>query len=210
MDLEKLTDELKRQSILKSPEIEKSLKNVKRENFVREHHKKYAYGNSPLPIGEKQTISQPLVVVKMLEWLNPKKGDKILEIGAGSGWQAGLLGFIVGKDGKVYSMERKHKLAEFAKANLKRSGIKNVEVIEGDGSLGYVEKSPYDKIIVTAASPKIIDEWKEQLVEGGHIVVPVGRDIQTMMYARKENGKINIVNKERGYRFVPLKGKKGF
>ena len=210
MSLENLIGELKEQSVLKNNEIEKSLRNVDRKDFVREHHKKYAYANSPLSIGEGQTISQPLVVVKMMEWLDPQEGDRILEIGTGSGWQAGLLGFLVGKEGKVYSIERRHKLAEFAKANLKRSEIKNVEVIEGDGSFGYPKESPYDRIIVTAAAPKIIKEWEEQLAENGDIVVPVGKEIQTLVHARKDKGRIEKIEEEKGYRFVPLKGKKGF
>ncbi|MFB6088866.1 MAG: protein-L-isoaspartate(D-aspartate) O-methyltransferase [Candidatus Aenigmatarchaeota archaeon] len=210
MSLENLIRELKRQSVLESPKIEESLRNVDRKNFVREHHKKYAYTNSPLSIGENQTISQPLVVVKMMELLDLQEGNKVLEIGTGSGWQAGLLGYVVGEKGEVYSVERKHKLAEFAKANLKRSGIKNVEVIEDDGSLGYSKKSPYNKLIVTAASPEITDEWKKQLAEDGDIVVPIGKNVQTMVHGKKIKGEIEKIEKEKGYRFVPLKGKKGF
>lgn len=210
MKLKNLIENLKNQNVLKNEKLEEALRKVRREDFVPKKHKKHAYANYPLPIGENQTISQPLVVVKMTQWLNPEAGDKILEIGAGSGWQAGLIGYMVGRKGKIYTLERHHSLAEFARANLKRAGIENIKVIEKDGSTGYKEGSPYNGIIVTAASPEITEEWKTQLEEGGRIVAPIGRHIQTMVYGVKKGKGIEIEREERGYRFVPLKGKKGF
>lgn len=210
MKLENLIEKLKKDNILTNERIEEALRKVKREDFTLKRYKAHAYLNRPLPIGEAQTISQPAVVVRMTEWLNPKEGEKIMEIGSGSGWQAGLIGHLVGEKGKVYTLERISSLAQFAKGNLKKAGIKNVKVIEKDGSKGYEAESPYDGIIVTAASPEITQEWKDQLKEGGRIIVPIGRHAQLMVLANKKNGKIIKERQERYYRFVPLKGEKGF
>ncbi|MFB6216048.1 MAG: protein-L-isoaspartate O-methyltransferase, partial [Candidatus Aenigmatarchaeota archaeon] len=154
-DNEDLIDVMKKKGNLTSERVESSLLKVPRERFVPDKYRKRAYVDAPLSIGEGQTISQPSVVAKMTQWLEPEEGDKILEIGAGSGWQAALLGNLVGNSGKVYTVERKEKLADRAEKNIRKVGLNNVEVVVGDGSTGLEEHEPYDGIICTAACPEI-------------------------------------------------------
>jgi protein-L-isoaspartate(D-aspartate) O-methyltransferase len=210
MGNEELIKHMKNTGMLTEKRVEEAVRNVPRHLFIPKEYEKYAYSDEPLPIGEGQTISQPSVVVRMTEWLDPKKGDKILEIGAGSGWQAGILGYLVGPKGKVYTIERVRELVKSARKNLKKAGIKNVEVLEGDGTKGLPEKAPFDKVMITAATPKIPDPLVEQLKEGGRIIAPVGRFSQVMILAEKKKGKLEVIKREGWYRFVPLLGEHGF
>jgi len=196
--------------IVKNKRVIAAFKAVKREDFVLQEFRKEAYSDTALPIIAGQTISQPTTVVGMLEALELKPGMNILEIGAGSGYNAALMGKIIGKKGKVFTTEIIPGLVLFARQNLKKAGIENVKVIGTDGSIGYVAGSLYDRIIVTAASPEIPEELVQQLKEGGIIVIPVGDELgQTMIKARKINGK--LVKEELGeYIFVPLKGRFGY
>ena len=196
--------------IVKNQRIISVFRAIKREGFVLEEFRKEAYSDTALPILAGQTISQPTTVVGMLEALELKPGMNILEIGAGSGYNAALMGRIVGKKGRVFTTEIIPGLVSFARQNLNKAGIENVKVICTDGSIGYVGGSPYDRIIVTAASPEIPEELIQQLKEGGIIVIPVGGELgQTMIKARKTKGK--LVRQELGeYIFVPLKGKYGY
>jgi len=154
-------------------ELVQAFEKVPREEFVQEAQKKYAYENHPLPIGHGQTISQPIMIADMMRWLDLKGGQTVLEIGTGSGYQAALLKEMVGEEGSVVSIERIPELAKFAKDNLLRTGYE-VVVIVGDGSLGYLEKSPYDRIVVTAGAPEVPKPLTDQLNVGGRLVVPVG------------------------------------
>lgn len=166
-----------------------------------------AYDDCPLPIGEGQTISQPYMVAAMTEALAPGGGDKVLEVGAGSGYQAAVL---AGLCRQVYSMERIAELAERAQRVLNELGYHNVEVVVGDGTLGLPEHAPYDGIIVTAATPSLPHPWIEQLAEGGRIVAPVGdRWAQSLVIVAKERGELK---RRTGCAcvFVPLIGKYGF
>lgn len=204
-----LIEHLKR-DVLKNRELEKALKGTPRELFVPEGHLEEAYGDYPLPIGHGQTISQPWTVVFMTEWLDVKPGHRVLEIGAGSGWQAALLGKLVGTKGKVFTVEINEWLAELARRNLERAGVNNVEVLKGDGALGIEDGAPFDRILVTAAAPEIPPPLLEQLKEGGKLVAPVGRLSQVMvLYEKTKKGLVK--KKSRGYfRFVPLVGRHGF
>jgi protein-L-isoaspartate(D-aspartate) O-methyltransferase len=137
------------------------------------------------------------------------KEDKILEVGAGSGYQAAIISRIVGEEGKVISIERIEGLTDFARENLKRAGIKDVEVIRGDGSLGFEPEAPYDKICVTCAAPNIPEPLVGQLRVGGRMVIPVGRHAQELYLLDKGEDQI-IKKKAGGVIFVPLIGRYGF
>ncbi|RLJ04471.1 MAG: protein-L-isoaspartate O-methyltransferase [Candidatus Aenigmatarchaeota archaeon] len=209
MDKDSLINELIKTKHLKTREVIQAFRKVKRENFVPLDLKRYAYVNEPLPIGYGQTISQPLTVADMTEALEPKRGQKILEIGTGSGYQAAILAEIVGKKGKIVTIEQVKELADFASKNLKYAGYANVKVIYGDGSLGYAKESPYERIIVTAASPDVPKPLKKQLKDGGIMIIPVGYGMQELMKIIKK-GDTFEEHFLGWYRFVPLKGRYGF
>jgi len=197
--------------VLRSEELEKAMKEVPREFFVPHEYEDEAYEDYPLPIGYGQTISQPWTVVVMTELLEVESGHKVLEIGAGSGWQAALLGHIVGPKGKVYTVETNEELVKTARENVQKTGLKNVEIIQGDGTEGLAEKAPFDRIIITAAAPKIPQPLENQLKEGGKLVAPVG-DLftQEMILYEKTRMGLKKIRKMGYYKFVPLVGKYGF
>ncbi|MBD3263058.1 protein-L-isoaspartate(D-aspartate) O-methyltransferase [Candidatus Woesearchaeota archaeon] len=202
-----LIDYLVRNNILKTKKIIKAFKTVQREKFVLPKYKTHAYIDEPLPILDGQTISQPTTIAIMTEALEPKTGQKILEIGAGSGYQAAILSKVVGARGKIYTIERLEKLYKYAKRKLRN--YKNVKVIHGDGSKGYEERAPFDRIIVTAAAPKLPEKLFDQLKENGVLIAPVGSGMQQrMLKIRKIRGK----KKEEdlgSFVFVPLVGEFG-
>ncbi|MFH0861334.1 MAG: protein-L-isoaspartate(D-aspartate) O-methyltransferase [Candidatus Altiarchaeota archaeon] len=205
----KLVEKLKSRGYLKSAEVIEAFKKVPREEFVPDRLKGSAYVDSPLPIGSDQTISAPHMVAIMTEALEAKPTDKVLEIGAGSGYQAAILAEIV-TDGRIYTIERITELAFYAREKLKRLGYANVEVRVGDGTLGLEEQAPYDRIIVTAGSPRVPEKLVEQLAEGGRLLVPAGgRFYQNLIRVDKREGK--IMEKDLGgCVFVPLIGKDGW
>jgi protein-L-isoaspartate(D-aspartate) O-methyltransferase len=207
---ENLIEHIKGLGYLKSKKLEEALRKFPRHLFVPENVRHLAYQDMPLHIGHNQTISQPSTVVVMTEALNVRKGQKILEIGTGSGWQASLLSYLVGEKGFIYTIEVIEKLADFARKNIKKLGIKNIEVFVKDGSLGLKEKSPFDRIIVTAASPDIPKPYSNQLKVEGILIIPVGDlYLQEMFVVRKT--KKGIDKKSIGnFMFVPLVGKYGF
>jgi len=207
---EKLIEHIKSLGYLKSKQVEEALRKIPRHSFVPESIRRLAYRDTPLSIGYNQTISQPSTVVAMTEALDVKKDQKILEIGTGSGWQTAILSYLIGEKGFVYTIEVIDELAEFAKSNLQKMRIKNVEVFVKDGSLGLKEKAPFDRIIVTAACPDIPKPLIEQLKFDGIMVIPVGDVyLQEMMVVRKLKDK--IVKKSIGsFMFVPLIGRFGF
>lgn len=205
----KLIDYWTSSEIVKDKRLIKAFEKIPREKFVKKEHIDEAYGDYPLSIGEGQTISQPTTVVLMTEALELKEGDKVLEIGAGSGYQAAIIANIVGQKGKVISTEIVPELVEFAQENIKRLKIKNIKVVKHDGSKGYKKEAPYDKIIVTAGCPEIPKPLIKQLKENGIIVAPVSNlNDQIMIKARKKGNK--LIEEKLGYfMFVPLKGKYG-
>ena len=199
---------LKNSKFLTDEKVESALQNIPRHEFVPESELEYAYDNEPLPIMKNQTISQPGVVTRMTEWLDVKNGQNILEIGTGSGWQSAILSYLVGS-GTIYSIERHPELAKFAQENLKKLKIDNVHVILGDGTLGYSQASPYDRIIITAACTEIPLPLLDQLSENGLIIAPVGGSSQSLVLLQKTSKGIVEIKNQSKYVFVPLVGKFG-
>ena len=199
---------LKNSKYLTDHNVELAFRNIPRHKFVPESELDYAYYNEPLPIMKNQTISQPGVVSRMTEWLDVKNGQNILEIGTGSGWQSGILSYLVG-GGTVYSIEIHPELVKFAQENLRNLKIENVHVILGDGSLGYQKASPYDRIIITAACTEIPLPLLEQLKENGLLLAPVGDTSQSLILLKKTSAGIVEIKNQSNYVFVPLLGKFG-
>lgn len=195
--------------LVKDKRLIEAFKKIKREKFVLKDNLSHAYGDYPLPILGGQTISQPSTIMLMLEALELKETDKVLEIGAGSGYNAALIATVCSK-GFVYSTEIVEELIDFAKSNLKNAGINNVEIIHSDGSEGFKKGAPYDKIVATCACPEIPELWLDQLKLGGIIAAPVGpMYAQEMVRLKKTKDRLDI--KTLGdFMFVPLKGRHGY
>jgi len=181
---------------------------VRRENFIPSSLRDRAYGNYPLPIGENQTISQPYIVALMTQALQVEPEHRVLEIGTGSGYQTAILAELASV---VYSVERLESLLERARTNLYSQGYKNVLLVLGDGTKGLPEYAPYDRIMVTAASPKVPQALIDQLKNGGKMVIPVGgKFVQDLILIEKAlNGRI-YKSSLGGCRFVPLVGEQGW
>jgi protein-L-isoaspartate(D-aspartate) O-methyltransferase len=194
-----------------TPRVAKAMETVERHRFLPPALRQEAYMDSPLHIGEGQTISAPHMVAMMAEALDLRPGQKVLEVGGGSGYHAAVMAELVRPDGQVYSMERIPSLAERALASLKENGYGAlVEVIVGDGSMGLPEKAPFDRISIAAAAPSVPNLLQMQLVEGGKLLIPVGGKFyqQLILVTRRHD---NFVRKELGgCVFVPLIGEHGF
>jgi protein-L-isoaspartate(D-aspartate) O-methyltransferase len=211
IDFAKLREEMVIHQIanrgVSDPGVLQAFRSVPRHLFVPEEKRHLAYEDYPLPIGKEQTISQPYIVALMTESSGIQKGDKVLEIGTGSGYQAAILSYL---GAQVYSIERIAFLAETAKELLVSLGY-NANVMVGDGTLGWSKDAPYDKIIVTAAAPSIPLPWIEQLKLGGRIVVPLGgsfgQDLTLAIKVSPDNLKTSVIC---SCLFVPLIGKYGY
>lgn len=203
MKLDALINIMQSTGFLNDNKVENAIRNIPRHKFVPESQKNEAYDNSPIPIMKNQTISQPSVVARMTEWLDLKEGQNVLEIGSGSGWQSAILANLVGS-GKVFTVERHSELAKFAKKNLEKLGIKNVEIINGDGNLGLPEKSPFNRIMITAACKKVPEKLLDQLAMEGLLIAPVGENIQSLILLKKTHKGIVEIKNQKGYVFVPL------
>jgi protein-L-isoaspartate(D-aspartate) O-methyltransferase len=166
-----------------------------------------AYDDRPLPIGEGQTISQPYMVAVMTAALDPLPEDRVLEVGTGSGYQAAVLAELCRE---VITVERHPRLAERARAVLERLGFDHVRVVVGDGSLGFPERQPYKGILVTAAAPAVPDPLRQQLAEGGRLVVPVGSSGYQELVVETRTASGFTRELREGCVFVPLIGQAGF
>lgn len=193
---------------ISSPRLIETLAKLPRHLFVQEAMSAQAYSDGPLPIGEKQTISQPYMVALMTELLELTPNDHVLEIGTGSGYQTAVLACLVRK---VYTVERIRTLATQARKVLDSLRLINVNIKVGDGTIGWQEEAPFDAILVTAGAPAIPETLAEQLAPGGRLVIPVGSENnQTLLRIRKEAD--GSLTHETGIacRFVPLIGQKGW
>jgi protein-L-isoaspartate(D-aspartate) O-methyltransferase len=192
---------------IRDPRVLKAMRKVRREEFVEPGFEEFAYEDGPLPIGDGQTISQPYIVALMVEAAEIQPGDRVLEIGTGSGYAAAIAGRLAKT---VHTIERHDELAAQARARLKAQGYANVHVHTGDGTLGLPDAAPFDAILVAAAGPHVPETLKQQLAIGGSLVIPVG--------GADEQSLIKITRSQHGYdeqhlcgvRFVPLVGMRGW
>ena len=186
-----------------------AMREVPRHEFVASRFAGFAYDDSPLPIEADQTISQPYIVALMIEAAEVGPGDRVLEIGAGSGYAAAIIGRIAGQ---VIAIERHEELAGIAAARMKRLGYDNVEIIHGDGTRGWPEQAPYDAIIVAASGSHVPEALTRQLSADGILVMPVGEpsSVQNLVKVRRR-GEEDFVQEDLGpVRFVPLIGEHGW
>ncbi|MFQ6052183.1 MAG: protein-L-isoaspartate O-methyltransferase [Candidatus Hydrothermarchaeota archaeon] len=209
---EKMVNFLERTGYITSDKVRAAMLKVPRHLFVPENQRIHAYEDRPLYIGMGQTISAPHMVAIMCEKLDLKPAHRVLEVGAGSGYHAAIISEIVGKDGYVISIERIKELADFAQENLRRSEYSNrVKVVVGDGTLGYKEGAPYDRILVTAGSPKVPPPLTEQLKIKGKLLIPIGdRTLQHLIKVEKVSEKELKEENLGPCVFVPLIGKEGW
>jgi len=180
--------------------IQKAFEGIDRADFVLPQYQESAYDDIPLPIGEGQTISQPTTVRMMLEWLDAKPGDKVLDIGSGSGWTTALLAKIVGRKGKIFALEIIPELKEFGEKNCRRAGIKNAKFFLAGAVLGLAEFATFDRILVSAAAEELPEELLDQLKVGGKLVIPIGNSIFEIK--KTKSGPRSL--EHRGFVFVPL------
>ena len=179
-----------------------AIRAVPRHEFVPEVMRDEAYRDHPLPIGHGQTISQPYIVAFMTEAIHPEPGEKILEVGSGSGYQAAVLAQM---GAEVYTIEIVEELAGIARHNLERLGYHNVHIRQGDGYRGWPEHAPFDAIVVTCAPDKVPPDLVAQLREGGRMIIPVGSMEQQLVFLRKHGGKVEQQT-VLPVRFVPMTG----
>jgi protein-L-isoaspartate(D-aspartate) O-methyltransferase len=205
---ESLVANLQRAGYIKTERVKQAFLAVPRDVFLPGFLKKYSYVDTPLDIGQGQTISAPHMVAIMCESLDIQQGQKILEIGTGSGYHAAVVAQLVGKSGMVYTIERFESLAKKAKASLKNIDCQNVVVEVGDGSCGLPSYRPYDRIYVTCAAPCVPPPLVEQLSDPGKLLVPVGDMYCELTILVKEKGKTSM-HQLGGCAFVPLVGKYG-
>ncbi|HDJ96643.1 MAG TPA: protein-L-isoaspartate(D-aspartate) O-methyltransferase [Candidatus Aenigmarchaeota archaeon] len=207
----KLVNNLVSFGVLRTKRIIEAFLKIPRHLFVTKDQLPYAYVDVALPTLKNSTISQPSTVAIMTEALQPKEGDKILEVGTGSGWQAAILSYCVGENGRVITIEIDKDLVEFARKNLKKVGIKNVKVIHGDGGLGYEKEAPYDGCIITAACPRIPPPIIKQTKVNGRIVAPIGTawEQRVILAVKEKYGKLKKIDLG-AFVFVPMRGSYGF
>jgi protein-L-isoaspartate(D-aspartate) O-methyltransferase len=206
-----LVDGLLRRGYVSKGEVASALRKVPREEFLPPRLREEAYVDSPLPIGSGQTISAPHMVAMMAEALDLRPGHKVLEVGGGSGYHAAVAAELVSPGGHVFTVERIPELAEFARDNIARTGYADrVTVILSDGSAGLPAEAPFDRIFVACGAPSVPGPLKEQLRDGGVMLVPVGgRMYQDLVKVQRRGGSYTITSLG-GCVFVPLIGEHGY
>lgn len=200
--------QLRRRGIAE-PEILDAFLEVPREAFVGRDYAHLAYGDHPLPIESGQTISQPYIVALMIEAAGVRAGDKVLEVGSGSGYAAAVISRIAAR---VIGIERQHDLVEVARERLQRLGYDNVTIVEGDGTRGCPEEAPFNAILAAASGSHVPQSWIDQLPEGGRIVMPIGQPGWAQQLVKVTKGPSGTLVRENlgGVRFVPLIGEEGW
>ncbi|EKQ55842.1 MAG: protein-L-isoaspartate and D-aspartate O-methyltransferase [Methanobacterium sp. Maddingley MBC34] len=209
---ENLVERLFKQGYITTEKVKNAMLKIPREEFMPPENSSHAYLDRPFSIGKGQTISAPHMVAIIAEKLELEEGMNILEIGSGWGYNAAVVAEIVGKKGHVYTIERIPALAEKARDNLKKTGYSDVvTVIEGDGTVGYPDKAPYDRIYGTASAPKIPEPLKKQLKIGGKLIMPTGSDYfqELVSVQRISDDDYQTLNLG-GVVFVPMIGKHGW
>lgn len=207
-DFEAQRKSLVKKMRLQNKNIEHAFLSTKREHFFPESLKQDAYEDDAFPIGLGQTISQPSTIAAMLKLLSVEKGNKVLEVGTGSGYAVALMSKLVGKKGMIFGVELIHELHQRATRTLPGLGCKNISLKCGDGTLGWKEKAPFDRILISAACAQVPKPLLEQLKEGGRLVAPIGSSFsQELVLLQKEKGKLIEKESRCCYMFVPLKGK---
>ncbi len=208
---ERMVDRLVRDGVLRTPRVIEAMRAMPRHLFVPRALRESAYYDTPLTIGSGQTISAPHMVGMMLEYLELREGHSVLEIGGGSGYHAALVARVVGPQGRVFALERIASLAKKARGRLQKLDLEHrVEVLVRDGSQGYPEEAPFDRIFVTSGAPEIPPPLIRDLREGGKLLVPVGtRSFQDLILGKKVEGELETESLG-GVVFVPFVGKHGF
>ncbi|MDP1845531.1 MAG: protein-L-isoaspartate O-methyltransferase [Candidatus Moranbacteria bacterium] len=204
--MDSLVRDLIYQGYLKTDRVIEAFSKIKRIDFLPDDLQSAAQANIPLPIGQGQTISQPLTVAFMLEKLGSQPGDKVLDVGSGSGWTTALLAHIVGKHGKVVGLERIKSLRDFGINNLSKYHLiegGRAKIICADGTKGYVNEAPYKRILVSAAASEVPKDLKKQLAVGGRLVIPIENSIWVF---EKISAKEFREEEFPGFAFVPLIG----
>jgi len=200
--------QLRRRGITE-PIILDAFRQVPRELFVSDQYAHLAYGDHPLPIEAEQTISQPYIVALMMQAAAIKSGDKVLEVGSGSGYAAAVIGRIAAR---VIGIERQHELVEVARERLERLGYDNIDILEGDGTKGCPDEAPFDAILAAASGSHVPEPLLGQLAPGGRIVMPIGDPgaVQELVKVTKQEDGILRQENLGAVRFVPLIGEEGW
>lgn len=198
--MEELVQHLIHNGTLHSQSIIDAFKAVDRKNFLPPESQSFAYEDHPIHIGHQQTISQPSTVAFMLELLNPQRGQRILDIGSGSGWTTALLAHIVGAEGHVQGLERVEELVQFGKSNLAQYDFPHATIERAGMVLGMPKSEPFDRILISAAARSFPEELLTQVQEGGIIVVPIRDSIWRVVRVEHQP----LIEKFEGYIFVPL------
>jgi protein-L-isoaspartate(D-aspartate) O-methyltransferase len=212
-DRKRLVSKLLEMGYINSEIVKDAMIKVPREEFMTPETKSFAYLDRPIPLKNGQTISAPHMVAIICEKLGLEKGMKVLEIGTGFGYNAAVVAEIIGPEGHVYTIERIENLKKTAEQNLNRTGYsKNVSVILGDGTNGYNEQAPYDRIYATASAPKIPEPLKKQLKIGGRLITPIGHDtsVQELLCLTRINENDYKSHNLGGVVFVPMIGEHGW
>lgn len=203
-----ITDQLQRRNIT-DPSVLAAMGHIPREQFVTRRYRRHAYSDSPLPIPEGQTISQPYIVAYMIESLHLEPQHRVLEVGTGSGYAAAILSQIVSH---VYTIEWYPQLVQLAQKHFTLCGLTNITIKQGDGTLGWPEEAPFDAILVSAGGPKVPRPLLEQLVVGGRLVIPVGQEPgrqELLSVIRRDDTRFQHLNLG-AVAFVPLRGIQGW